>query len=127
MAQEEEDEMTLSREMIQEAQQKDELCQLVREWVQKQMKPTIQELRGNPREVFILRQQFEQIRMSTDGIIMVDRPERTQDSLQAKILLPERLQGRAFHFSHSHRTAGHFMVIATLDQQQDSIIQQDTK
>ena len=108
---------TLSRLAIKEAQDQDGLCQLAKQWVLAGRKPELKELRGSTMEVYVLRQQFEQLRLASDQVLVIDRPENNLDTLQEKIVLPESLHGRAFFLTHQHATAGHFGQRATLARQ----------
>ena len=110
-------ELVLSRPMIRQAQEQDELCKMARQWVSEARKPDLKELKGQPMEVYALRQQFEQLHISEDQLLTVERPESGQETLGEKIILPETMHGKAFYYAHSHPTAGHFGVQATLARQ----------
>ena len=66
--------------------------------------------------VYVLRQQYDQLSMAPDGVLMITRPVNETDQLITKIVLPESLNRlRVFYHAHKQTSAGHFGVRATLD------------
>ena len=106
---------SITRPMIRQAQHEDEVCKQVMDWLDKDQKPASQEMRGGQMALYVLRQQYEQLSVAPDGVLMINRPVNEVDQLAMKIVLPEELRPRAFYHAHTHATAGHFGVRATLD------------
>ena len=61
-------------------------------------------LKGKTAEFYVFRQQFEQLQLSEDDLLVIKRPSGPVD-----------LYDRAFDFAHNHPLAGHFGVNATLE------------
>ena len=106
---------SITRPMIRQAQQEDEVCRQVLDWLEKEQRPAAQTLRGGPMALYVLRQQYEQLSVAADGVLMINRPVNELDQLAIKIVLPEELRPRAFYHAHTHATAGHFGIRATVD------------
>ena len=104
----------LSREVLQQAQEDDEVLAEVRGWVERGERPEKHTLRQKPEELRAYWQQFQSLRLR-DGLLYNVLRLNSQGEEEAwRVALPEEQKELAFKWSHCHLTAGHFGVTATL-------------
>ena len=72
-------------------------------------------LKGKSAEFYVFRQQFEQLQLSEDDLLVIKRPSGPTNLGEMKLVMPVDLYDRAFDFAHNHPSAGHFGVNATLE------------
>ena len=63
---------SITRPMIRQAQQEDEVCKQVIDWLDKDQKPASRELHGGQMALYVLRQQYEQLSVAPDGVLMIN-------------------------------------------------------
>ena len=87
----------------------------VREWIKSQQKPLLSTLKGKMADYYIYRQQFEQLSLAEDEVLTIKRSLGPNSLGEIKLVLPVSLYDQAFYFAHTHPSAGHFGVTATLE------------
>ena len=100
-------------ENIKEAQQEDPILKDVRFWVQRNQKPTKQELEGKPLILKHYAQVFELLSLQNDVLYYTKEMSHIQDKPVTRIVLPERKWRAMFHEVHEDIHSGHFGERAT--------------
>ena len=94
------------------AQRGDVILQQVDKWMRENRKPTNAEIRGKPADLQYWKSVLETIKRQKDGMLVQE--VETFMGKQVRILVPWEMREEVFHASHSHRSAGHFGIKATL-------------
>ena len=102
----------LQREEILKRQAEDNILRTVRGWVCQGHLPEKKDLRGLHQDAQQYAQLFESLKLQPDGVLAQELD--TAFGHKIRILAPDSLKEAIFKMSHSHQTAGHFGVTATV-------------
>ena len=105
----------LDRPRLLEAQRRDHVLQQVRQWMMEGRIPALNEVRGLPEELHQYRSILKSLRMEPDGLLIYPYVLNTPGGNRARALVPEVAKSEVWKWVHSHRTAGHFGSVATLE------------
>ena len=103
----------LSRELLLEAQGEDEILRKVRGWLSAGKLPSKEEIRGEELAVHRYRQIAGSIKITEDGLLVLETGDLPVVGKKQLILVPDSLRSTVFHYVHRHRTAGHYGLQAT--------------
>ena len=103
----------LSRESIAAAQKADPVLKKVRSWVESGRKPDKKEIKGEEEDVRIYHQLFESLEIQQDILYYKTTLNSTQQEVR-RLVLPSDYSNTVFKWAHSHITAGHFGINATV-------------
>ena len=103
----------LSKETLAKEQKEDPILSKVREWVQKQEKPSKEELKGHDQDLKVYSQIFETLELKDDILYSTVRSNVCSGEKTRRIAIPYRLRDTTFYWAHKHVCAGHFGHAAT--------------
>ena len=106
--------LDVSRQLIREHQNEDNILRQVRGWVSRKSAPTREEMRFQPAEMHFWAKLCPHMSVANDGLLQVELPDKSMESMQKRIAVPQSLKKRIFEACHEHRSAGHFGVEATM-------------
>ena len=96
-------------------QQDDPTLTRVREWKVDKASPTRLELRGETEELHHYSKMLTQLSIDDGGLLLRStKLEEWEAASRKQLLVPCSLRDAVFHWSHEHKTAGHFGAAATL-------------
>ena len=108
----------LSRENLVKVQKEDPIIAEVRQWVTSGQKPSKQDLRLKDEDYKVFRQHFDALKIQDDILYYPLKLNSLAGNEAWRIVLPREQGGLAFKWAHSHLSAGHFGVSATLKRAQ---------
>ena len=107
---------TLTRMDLRAAQSQDPVLKEVERWLGQGQPPTKEEMKGKARELHQYRGIFEALKKLEDGLLVYTQSVNDyQERKVERVLVPEECRSEVFHHSHSHPTAGHFGMDATVE------------
>ena len=105
----------MTRHDLNEAQREDPVLQEVAAWLQKGEPPDREAMRGRVEELHRYRAIFGAMKRLEDGLLVYCQTLNDYEEREVtRVLVPESARQEVFHLSHSHQTAGHFGITATL-------------
>ena len=105
----------MTRHDLTEAQREDPVLQEVAAWLRKGEPPDREAMRGQVEELHRYRAIFGTLKRLEDGLLVYCQAINDYEEREVtRVLVPEAARQEVFHLSHSHQTAGHFGITATL-------------
>ena len=102
------EEKAFMRETLIKCQKEDKVLKKVRQWIQKDVKPTKEEIQGESEELKKYVQLLDSIRIKNDLLIIVNIGNRWAEDIIERALIPRRLRRTVYYWNHEHFSAGHF-------------------
>jgi deoxyuridine 5'-triphosphate nucleotidohydrolase len=106
-------ETELTRAKILEAQALDETLKLVRKWISSGQVPSKYDLMGQSLEVHRYRQLVGALKVSEDGVLVLEAEGSIVGGKKQLVLVPDALKPVVFYYCHQHLSAGHYGLAAT--------------
>ena len=105
----------MTRSDLKTAQEDDPVLQEVAAWMRKGEPPDREAMRGKMQELHRYKAIFGALKRLEDGLLVYCQGINDYEQREVKrVLVPEAARAEIFHHSHSHATAGHFGIEATL-------------
>ena len=104
----------LDRPKLLAAQHKDPVLNLVRKWIKEEKRPSLNEVRGMSEEVHRYRLELPGLRIEPDGLLTYPYGINEESMQRVRALVPRRLKGEVFKYTHEHPSAGHWGSLATV-------------
>ena len=103
-----------SREEMLSAQQEDPDLQEVSKWVNTATVPKSEDIRGLGEELRRYSQIAKAVKLDSRGLLVLPMSQPGTNRLVNRVLVPPKLRDAMFEMMHSHPSAGHFGMQATL-------------
>ena len=103
----------LTTEALATAQKEDPVLSKVREWIEKDQKPTKKELAGQDEDLKSYLQILEALNIEDDILIYRTNLNQIAGAEATRVVVPRNYARTVFYWSHEHETAGHFGVNGT--------------
>ena len=103
----------LTKETLITEQKNDPVLSQVREWIEKDKKPTKKELDGEDEDLKSYLQILEALNIEDDLLIYRTKLNQITGEEARRIVVPRSYIRTVFYWSHEHETAGHFGINAT--------------
>ena len=105
----------LTKDNIIREQKRDEILGQVRKWVRTGELPSKQDIRDQPEELKVYYQNFPLFKIKRGVLYRIKKLNDTESTgNRLQICIPEKLKPTTHIWSHSHVSAGHFGIKATL-------------
>ena len=96
------------------AQQEDPDLQEVSKWVNTDTVPKSEDIRGQGEELRRYSQIAKAVKLDSRGLLVLPMSQPGTNRMVNHVLVPPRLRDAMFEMMHSHPSAGHFGMQATL-------------
>ena len=104
----------LIKENIVREQKQDEILGQVRKWIKGNKLPSKEDIRDQPEELKVYRQNFDSLKLEKDVLYRRKMCNDPTGKVIHQICVPEKLRETVHKWSHAHPTSGHFGIQATL-------------
>ena len=104
-----------NKERVLQAQKEDPDLSLVAQWVRADKIPSKEEIRGKGEELTRWREIAGAVQLDQRGILVLPYSQPGTSVKANRVLVPTSLRENAFYSIHSHRSAGHFGVRASIE------------
>ena len=106
----------MTRQKLHQAQKEDEVLMQVKQWLELEVNPKKEELRGLPEEAHRYAKQLDRLKV-VDGVLYrvtpIENSRKKSSVIRKQLLVARDLRNDIFAWVHAHPTSGHFGQKAT--------------